>query len=116
MKDLPKSVEWYEHALGFTVDRRTERDGKLRAVAMVAGNVRILLNQDDGAKGWDRVKGQGVSMQFITEQSVDVVAARAKAAGVVLETEPADMPWGVRMFRVRDPDGFLFAFSQPLQT
>jgi uncharacterized glyoxalase superfamily protein PhnB len=111
VKDLKASVAWYRDALGFTVEREYERDGKLRSVAVVAGNVQLLLNQDDGAKGWERVKGAGFSLQFITSQSVDEVATRAKAAGATLETEPADMPWGVRMFRVRDPDGFRFAVS-----
>jgi uncharacterized glyoxalase superfamily protein PhnB len=112
VKDLPTSVAWYRDALGFTVDREYERDGKVRSVAIVAGAVRLLLNQDDGGKGWDRVKGAGLSLQFITSQSVDAIANRIKAAGGTLETEPADMPWGVRMFRVRDPDGFRFAVSQ----
>lgn len=111
VQDLQKSLAWYRDVFGFTVDRRIERDGTLRAVALKAGAVRILLNQDDGAKGTDRVKGQGFSLQFITAQSVDEIANRIKAHGGSLETEPADMPWGVRSFRVRDPDGFKFAIS-----
>jgi uncharacterized glyoxalase superfamily protein PhnB len=111
VKDLHKSVAWYRDVVGFTVDREFERDGKLRSVAIVAGDVRLLLNQDDGAKGWDRTKGEGFSLQFITPQSVDELANRIKSAGGTLESEPADMPWGVRMFRVHDPDGFRFAFS-----
>ena len=112
VKDLPASVAWYRDLMGFTVDREYERDGKLRSVAIVAGEVRLLLNQDDGAKGWDRVKGAGFSLQFITAQSVDDLANRIKSAGGTLESEPADMPWGVRMLRVKDPDGFRFAVSQ----
>ena len=112
VKDLPTSLAWYRDALGFTVEREYEREGKVRSVAIVAGAVRLLLNQDDGAKGWERVKGAGLSLQFLTSQSVDAIANRIKAAGGTLETEPADMPWGVRMFRVRDPDGFRFAVSQ----
>ena len=111
VKDLQKSLAWYRDVFGFTIDRRIERDGTLRAVALKAGTVRILLNQDDGARGTDRVKGEGFSLQFITSQSVDAVADRIKAHGGTLETEPADMPWGVRVFRVRDPDGFKFAIS-----
>jgi uncharacterized glyoxalase superfamily protein PhnB len=111
VKDLPKSVAWYRDLLGFTVDREIERDGKLRGVALKAGAIRILLNQDDGARGFDRVKGEGFSLQFITSQSVDDIANRIKSHGGSLETEPADMPWGVRAFRVRDPDGFKFAIS-----
>lgn len=111
VKDLKQSVAWYRDSLGFTVDREIERDGKLRAVALKAGAIRVLLNQDDGARGFDRVKGEGFSLQFITSQSVDEIADRIKAHGGALETEPADMPWGVRSFRVRDPDGFKFAIS-----
>jgi Uncharacterized protein conserved in bacteria len=88
---------------------------KLRAVALKAGNVRILLNQEDGAKGWDRVKGEGLSLQFVTTGNVDEIAARIKASGSTLDVEPADMPWGVRMFRLRDPDGFKLVFSKPLK-
>jgi len=111
VKDLQKSLAWYRDALGFTIDREIERDGKLRGVALKAGAIRILLNQDDGAKGFDRVKGEGFSLQFITSQSVDEIADRIKRHGGSLDTEPADMPWGVRAFRVRDPDGFRFAIS-----
>jgi len=111
VKDLQRSVAWYRDSLGFTVDREIERDGKLRAVAIKAGAIRILLNLDDGARGFERVKGEGFSLQFITSQSVDEIADRIRKNGGSLETEPADMPWGVRSFRVRDPDGFKFAIS-----
>ena len=111
VKDLRQSVAWYRDSLGFTVDREIERDGKLRAVAIKAGAIRILLNLDDGARGFDRVKGEGFSLQLITSQSVDEIADRIRKHGGSLETEPADMPWGVRSFRVRDPDGFKFAIS-----
>src|SRR5205823_9287802 len=58
VKDLEKSLAWYQDVVGFTVDRKHERDGKLRAVSLRAGAVRLLIGQDDGAKGWDRVKGE----------------------------------------------------------
>ena len=100
--DIKKSTAWYRDVIGFEVQQEHERDGAVRAVALKAGNVRILLNQEDGKKGWDRKKGQGFSLQFITSN------------GGTLDSEPADMPWGVRMFRLTDPDGFKFAFSAPL--
>jgi predicted enzyme related to lactoylglutathione lyase len=110
VKDLAKSMAWYRDVVGFTVDREIERDGKVRSVALTAGEVRILLNQDDGAKGWDRVKGAGCSLRLITVQSIDEIAGRIKAHGGTLELEPIDRPWG-RLFRVRDPDGFLLVIS-----
>ena len=111
VKDLSKSLAWYTDVVGFTVDQKHERDGKLVAASLIAGVVRILIGQDDGAKGWDRVKGEGFSLQFTTAQSVDAVAQRIKDNGGTLDAEPADMPWGVRMFSLRDPDGFKLVIS-----
>jgi uncharacterized glyoxalase superfamily protein PhnB len=113
VKDLQKSLVWYRDVVGFTVDRRLEREGKLRGVSLRAGDARIAINQDDGAKGWERVKGEGFSFNITTSQSIDAIAKGIKERGGTLDTEPADMPWGVRMFRLRDPDGYKFGISSP---
>ncbi len=105
-------MAWYRDTLGFMVDREFERAGQLQAVSLRAGQVRILLAQDDGSRGKDRVKGVGFSLQITTTDDIDALADRAKQAGARLETEPADA-WGVRVFRVRDPDDFLFVISSP---
>ena len=114
VKELLKSAAWYVDCLGFTEERRYERDGKLRGVVVTAGDVRVLLNQDDGGRGWDRVKGEGFSLQINTRQKVDEFADRVRKGGGTLDTEPQDMPWGVRAFRVRDLDGYRWSISQPL--
>ena len=110
--DIRRSVAWYRDVLLFTVDREFERDGRLFAVSLRAGAIRILLTQDDGAKGPDRAKGAGFSLQITTPQDIDALAFNAKRAGAVLDTEPADA-WGARVFRLRDPDGFRLVFSSP---
>lgn len=111
VKDIQRSLAWYTGVLGFAVDQRHEREGRLMAVSLRAGDVRILITQDDGARGLDRAKGEGFSLMITTSQDVDEIAARIKAAGGTLDLEPADTPWGARVFRVRDPDGFRFAIS-----
>lgn len=113
VNDLAASRKWYCDALGFAVEQEYERDGKPQAVVLTGGGVRMLLNQDDGAKGWDRIKGQGF-MVTINVADVDRVAARAKAAGAALDTEPEDKPWGARQFQIVDPDGFKLGISRPL--
>ncbi len=114
VKDISKSLAWYNDVLGFSIDRKIERDGKLRSVALKAGDVRLSINQDDGAKGWDRIKGEGFSLRITTDQNVDEMAKRIKKLGGRLDSEPADMPWGVRLFRLKDPDGFKLAISSIL--
>lgn len=115
VNDLAASTAWYRDVLGFTVQQQHEREGKLRAVSFSAGGIRILLNQDDGAHGSDRIKGVGISLYITTQQSVDEIAERAKSKGTTLESEPTDMPWGVRTFSLRDPDGFKLVFAKPLR-
>ncbi|HVT38263.1 MAG TPA: VOC family protein [Gemmatimonadaceae bacterium] len=111
VNDLEKSLAWYRDVVGFAVGQGHEREGKLRAVSLEAGAVRVLINQDDGAKGMNRVKGEELSLMITTTQSVDQIAKRIKEAGGTLESEPTDMPWGARIFRLRDPDGFALAIS-----
>ena len=113
VKDLQKSLTYYVDTLGFVVERKIEREGKLRSVALKAGEVSISINQDDGAKGWDRVKGEGFSLRITTDQNIDELADSIKKHGGILDSEPADMPWGSRAFRFRDPDGYRFAISSP---
>ena len=114
VNDLQKSLAWYRDVVGFTVDNQYEREGKVMGVALKAGDVRSLIGQDDGAKGWDRAKGEGFSLMITTVQDVDELAARIQERGGTLESEPADMPWGARVFRVKDPDGFKIAISSPV--
>jgi uncharacterized glyoxalase superfamily protein PhnB len=111
VNDIDRSLAWYTDVLGFAIDQRHEREGKLVAVSLKAGAIRILLGRDDGAKGWDRVKGVGFSVQFATPQNIDELAQRIKAAGATLHTEPETAPWGARLFRLKDPDGFLLVIS-----
>lgn len=113
VRDLARSLRWYIDVLGFHKARDFERDGKVTGAALVAGDVEISINQDDGKKGKDRALGVGFSMRLTTEQSIDDVAARVKAAGGTLESEPADMPWGARIFVILDPDGYRFVISTP---
>ena len=56
VRDIHASLAWYRDVLGFDVDREMARDGILHAVALRAGPVRLLLNQDDGAKGLERAR------------------------------------------------------------
>jgi uncharacterized glyoxalase superfamily protein PhnB len=111
VKDLQASLTWYRDILGFAVDRSHERGGVVRAVSLRAGEVRVLLGQDDGAKGMDRPKGEGFSLMITTDQNIDEMAARIKTAGVKLDTEPVDGPNGTRVFRLHDPDGFRWTIS-----
>lgn len=105
VNDLARSITFYT-GLGFVVGERWEEKGELRGVALKAGTCQLMLQQDDWAKGRDRVKGVGQRLWVMTAQDPDAIAAHAKASGVKLDEEPANLPWGPRAFAVTDPDGF----------
>ena len=113
VKDVSKSMDWYCEVLGFKVDQRHERNGALMAASLSAGAARIVIGQDDGARGLDRVKGEGFSLYLTTLEDIDVLAGEIKARGGELMSGPEDTPWGTRLLRVKDPDGFRFAISSP---
>jgi uncharacterized glyoxalase superfamily protein PhnB len=108
--DLQKSITFYE-ALGFTVGERWEDNGTLLGVMMRAGKNEIGLSQDDWKKGRDRKKGIGMRLFMSTTQNVDEIAARAKSAGVKLNSEPHDTEWKTRAFEVTDPSGFVLTIG-----
>jgi len=112
VRDLSTSAAWYRDVVGFAVAREYRRDERLIAIAMQAGSVELLLVQDDGARGVDRVRGEGFSLQVTTAQDIDALAARVESRGGVLESAPMTVA-GKRAFRLRDPDGFRFTISSP---
>jgi uncharacterized glyoxalase superfamily protein PhnB len=116
-KDLNASIRFYQEAVGFGVAQTYEFEGKIAGAIISAGDIRIVLNQDDGKLGWDRIKGQGFYLQINVAAAgdVDAAAARIKAAGGTLLNEPADRPWGARMFQFKDLDGFKLGVSTPLK-
>jgi uncharacterized glyoxalase superfamily protein PhnB len=112
VNDLARSLAFYTEGLGFIPQERWEEEGKLAGVELKAGDAQLVLTQDDFKKGRDRVKGVGLRLWFYTAQDLDGLAARAKASGIVLDQDPADMPWGARVFMLTDPDGFKISFTK----
>ena len=113
VNDLQKSMTFFE-GLGFAVDERWEEKGILLGVMLRAGDARIGLMQDDWKKGRDRQKGVGMRLLLSTTQDIDQLAARAKKAGLSLDSEPHDTDWGGRAFEVTEPSGFKVTISSPM--
>ncbi|HEX5108500.1 MAG TPA: VOC family protein [Vicinamibacterales bacterium] len=111
--DLQKSIAFFE-GLGFAVVERWEDGGVLHGVSMRAGDTQLGLNQDDWKKGRDRQKGAGLRFYISTTQDIDKIAARARQAGVTLDSEPRDTEWGSRAFDVTEPSGFKLTITSKL--
>jgi uncharacterized glyoxalase superfamily protein PhnB len=104
--NLKQSLDFFA-GLGFEVEERWEEKGVLLGATLKAGQARLGVNQDDGKKGRDRIKGAGMRLYIEAKDDIDQVAERAKAAGLTLQAEPHDTEWGTRAFEVTEPSGFL---------
>ena len=109
---LDESLSFFSR-LGFEVEDKWEEGGTLVGAMLKAGNAQLGLSQDDGKKGRDRVKGVGMRLYIEADDNIDEVAARAKAAGITLVSEPQDTDWGNRAFEVKEPSGFLITIGSP---
>ncbi len=108
--DIKASIAFYE-ALGFVIDEKWEESGVLTSAMMRAGGQHLGINQDDWKKGRERRKGIGTRMHIETQDNIDEIAARAKAAGLELDVEPFDTAWNTRQFELTDPTGFKLSIS-----
>jgi lactoylglutathione lyase len=104
--DVLKSLRFYTDGLGFKVDELHEEDGRTLGAMLSAGEATLGISQDDFSKGRNRVKGVGMSFYLETDQDIEELANRVKAAGISLEKGPGPLPWGPMAFTVIDPDGF----------
>ena len=102
--DLDVTVDFYQRVLGFqlTDDRRDQDDYvALRRGAVRVGAVREAVPDERAA----RRPPAGVELVL----EVDDVAAerdRVVAAGWPLDDDLHDQFWGLRDFRILDPDGY----------
>jgi catechol 2,3-dioxygenase-like lactoylglutathione lyase family enzyme len=103
---LERSIDFYAGTLGFVVAERWSRDGEPIGVMLRAGLCELSLIQDDWAKGRDRERGQAMRIYCETEQEIDALAERARAAGGTVTAGPRDHSWGARGVDLEDPDGF----------
>ena len=102
-QDLERLASFYEKA--FDAKRTyafTGDDGDAVYVSLGLGGASLGIAKDIDAGA----AGERISLWFYVEE-VDDAYRKALDAGASSESAPADVPWGERVARVRDPDGFL---------
>ncbi len=105
VKDLDKSVKFYEEVAGLPVARRFP-GGHGEIVFMGSGET--LLELMGGGTG---AQGQEISIGFSVD-NLDAFIAQLAEKGVLVHSGPISPVPGVRFLFVQDPDGLLVQFVE----
>jgi uncharacterized glyoxalase superfamily protein PhnB len=117
-KDCRAAAEWLSKAFGFkTTMLASDRGGKVVYAEMVFGNGRIHLGGEwENVKAPESVGGANTQTLFVhLDDGIDLHCERVRAAGGTIVQEPKDQFHGDRTYRVVDPEGHMWIFSQKLR-
>lgn len=127
VQDMARTIAWYE-AIGFVLTGCNGPEGKLDWASMTFGDVEIMfVPSPPSANG----AMSGVSLWIHTDRLDDLYSvlrarqleqARAELAGrgagepeVQFAGDPYTAFYGQREFSIRDPDGVVLTFYQPVE-
>lgn len=103
--DMDRTIGWYVDVLGFRCVNRLG-DGWCQ-IARDGVSLMFMRNDHLGAP-------HATATQYIKVDDVRALWDAVKDR-VTAEWGPEDMPYGMREFAIRDPDGYLLSFGEPLQ-
>jgi uncharacterized glyoxalase superfamily protein PhnB len=113
--DAESLMDWYSRVFGFVEkDRWLSDNGRIRNAEISVGDTELWL---DGGGGQITATGSDgstsplwIGVWLDTSAAVDEMYGHIVAQGVEPEDEPMDRPFGIRIFNVRDPAGYLWGF------
>ena len=117
-KEQRSAVEWLEKAFAFqTTMLATDGAGKVVHAEMRFENGRIHIGSEWGdIKAPNSVGGANTQTVCVElEDGIDAHCERARTAGGKIIQEPEDQFHGDRTYRVMDPQGHIWSFSQRLR-
>jgi uncharacterized glyoxalase superfamily protein PhnB len=110
--NVQRAADYYRDRLGFTVSTY-EADPALYGSAE-RDNCHVRFAHYDGAGGRrnsDVVPPDMFDAYFWPDDDVDALHAELEGRGATIIQPPTDQPYGLREFRVQDPDGHILAFG-----
>lgn len=131
VKDVARSADWYKRMLGLKVAMAMPNQknpsfvrlngGDASSFAIMIGDGSDPVSGKKASKSVSSAisarKAQHVVSLYITvDQDVDGLHASMKRRRVKIDSSPEDMPYGMREFRVRDPDGYEVAIGREIRT
>jgi len=108
LKDAARAIDFYKRAFGAQeVTRMEGPNGKIGHAEIKIGDSMIMLADEMPGAGNRSPQSLGGTTAgvFLYVDNVDAVFNKAVAAGAQAEAQPADMFWGDRYGRLKDPFG-----------
>ncbi len=102
MDDVSSGALYYCGVLGFHVNYQ-----QADIAVLDRDDVRVLLISRTE-------KHTGIGSAYVYVSDADALYAELAAKGAMLQGEPVSHPWGLRDFSVRDTEGNVITFGQPL--
>jgi len=103
LTDLAAGLAHYRDVLGFRVNYQDDNIG-----VIYRDEVKVLLIPRDEAH-----KGVGSAYSYI--ENADTLCAEMRASGANVAGDPVSLPWGLREFSVKDPEGNILYFGQTFE-
>ena len=113
--DAPAAIEFLCKAFGFEETYRYPmEDGRIGHAELAIGDNVVMLASVFPEMGFASPQDlEGIHCQMHCDvEDVDAHHARAREAGATITAEPADQPYGDRIYRATDPEGHRWIFSQ----
>ena len=112
-EDVASAIDWLAKAFGFVEQLRyTEDDGSVSHAELRFSDGVLMLGDPGSAYESPRHHGHLHGSSLVYVDDVDDHHATAKAAGAEVIDDPADKPYGDRMYSVLDPEGHRWDFCQ----
>jgi heme-degrading monooxygenase HmoA/predicted enzyme related to lactoylglutathione lyase len=105
VSDLDASAAFYTDVLGFTLARS---DAAYRSLVRGAAVLGLGPRADDPRRN-PTVPGAGIEVVIEIDggpEEIDALHAHVHECGAAVAGPPTDQPWGLRDFRLVDPDGY----------
>ena len=103
LADVAAGVVYYRDVLGFSVNYQMEG-----FAVMDRDRARILLITKTA-------RHRGIASCYVYVADADALHAELTAGGANVEAAPVSRPWGLREFRVFDPEGNILTLGQPFE-
>ena len=116
--DVEQAARFMQDAFAFTlIFSSPDPKGRLAHAQLGHGNGVIMLGHTDGGMRMVRSASALPALHaaiYVYVDDVDAHCAKARAAGANVIVEPADQPWGDRMYGCTDREGQFWMFAKRL--